>query len=455
MIRSERNADGEDRRLHAVFLQNRIGQRVIAPVSVVKGNDDRLLGKRLAAQDIRLQLVERDAGIPGLGKRPDLRLKLLRGHHFAVRHVLGQMVVHEDGHLRVDLIGRKRRRGQDVQEIILRGVGGHIGSEIVRDPEICAACHAGADHLADVVAEVRAVVEIAHLAADAAGRKIPERRDLCQRAVKLRDGFRFIIFQILSIYRPGRDGEVHTRFLAQGLDRRDALHTLLRVRKRERLVRIVGEDGVAFEITLLAADRLCVAHTLVIAACPLVKHVERLRQNGVRAQRVQLGQRIARVGEEIARVIGQHGRVRVLLIVEVLRQPVGFLVVGQAVVEIDVQNEGFDLVMLHQILRDLFAVAHIRAVHDEIVKAGAIRLVERVYRERAGGRAAENIGIVFVVVLLEISELCHARVIRLVVGEPGKQPVPERAEGVDGKIQPRQQRGQHKDGHEKDQHPFF
>lgn len=58
-------------------------------------------------------------------------------------------------------------------------------------------------------------------------------------------------------------------------------------------------------------------------------------------------------------------------------------------------------------------------------------------------------------VLLEISELCHARVIRLVVGEPGQQPVPERAEGVDGKIQPRQQRGQHKDGHEKDQHPFF
>ena len=302
---------------------------------------------------------------------------------------------------------------------------------------------------------MRAVVEIAHLAADAAGRKIPERRDLCQRAVKLRDGFRFIIFQILSIYRPGRDGEVHTRFLAQGLDRRDALHTLLRVRKRERLVRIVGEDGVAFEITLLAADRLCVAHTLVIAACPLVKHVERLRQNGVRAQRVQLGQRIARVGEEIARVIGQHGRVRVLLIVEVLRQPVGFLVVGQAVVEIDVQNEVFDLVMLHQILRDLFAVAHIRAVHDEIVKACVIRLVERVYRERAGGRAAENIGIVFVVVLFEIAELCHARVIRLIVGEPGQQPVPERAEGIGGKIQRRQQRGQHKDSRKKDQYPFF
>ena len=200
----------------------------------------------------------------------------------------------------------------------------------------------------------------------------------------MRDGFRLKIFQILCIHRPGDDGEVHTRFLAQGLDRRDALHTLLRVRKRERLVRIVGEDGVAFEIAFLAADRFCVAHALVIAARPLVKHVECLRQNGVRAQRFQLGKRIARVGEEIARVIRECGRVGVLLIVEVLRQPVGFLVVGQTVVEIDIQNEILDLVMLHQILRDLFAVAHIRTVHDEIVKAGAIRLVERVYRERTG-----------------------------------------------------------------------
>ena len=78
MIRSERNADGEDRRLHAVFLQNRIGQRVIAPVPVVKGNDDRLFGKRLAPQDICLQFVKRNAGISGLGQRPDLRLELLR-----------------------------------------------------------------------------------------------------------------------------------------------------------------------------------------------------------------------------------------------------------------------------------------------------------------------------------------------------------------------------------------
>lgn len=81
-------------------------------------------------------------------------------------------------------------------------------------------------------------------------------------------------------------------------------------------MRIVGEDGVAFEIAFLAADRFCVAHALVIAARPLVKHVECLRQNGVRAQRFQLGKRIARVGEEIVRVIRECGRVGVLLIVE-------------------------------------------------------------------------------------------------------------------------------------------
>ena len=36
-----------------------------------------------------------------------------------------------------------------------------------------------------------------------------------------------------------------------------------------------------------------------------------------------------------------------------------------------------------------------------------------------------------------------------------KQPVAERTEGVSREIQPGQQRGQHKNGHEKDQYPFF
>ena len=58
-------------------------------------------------------------------------------------------------------------------------------------------------------------------------------------------------------------------------------------------------------------------------------------------------------------------------------------------------------------------------------------------------------------VLLEIGKLRHAGVIRLVVGEPVKQPVSERAEGIGGKIQRSQQRGQHKDSRKKDQYPFF
>ena len=111
--------------------------------------------------------------------------------------------------------------------------------------------------------------------------------------------------------------------------------------------------------------------------------------------------------------------------------------------------------MPDQIPRDLFAVAHIRAVHDEVVKACVKRLVERVHRERAGGRAAEDIGIIVVVVLLKIGELRHAGVICLVVGEPGQQLVSERAEGIGGKIQRCQQHRQHKDGRKKDQHPFF
>ena len=180
---------------------SRIAAEVRQPVGKIQngavGDDDALRRAGRAGGEEQVHGIQiNDLLAPGLQKRLVRRglLRLLqtherravrkpvsythlRGHHFAVRHVLGQMVVHEDRHLRADLVGRKRRRGQDVQEIILRRVGSYIRSEIVRDPEICAACHAGADHLADVVAEVRAVVEIAHLAADAAGRKIPERRD--------------------------------------------------------------------------------------------------------------------------------------------------------------------------------------------------------------------------------------------------------------------------------------
>ena len=51
VILAERDADREDRRFHAVFLQDRVGERVVAEIAVVKRDDDRLFRQRLAPQD--------------------------------------------------------------------------------------------------------------------------------------------------------------------------------------------------------------------------------------------------------------------------------------------------------------------------------------------------------------------------------------------------------------------
>ena len=180
-----------------------------------------------------------------VNQRADLRFKLLRRDHFVVRHVLGQVMIHEDGHARADRRVGQGRGLQDVRKVAYGRVGGHIGPEIVRHPQIRPPGDPCAHHLAHVVAEVRAVIEIPRLAADAAGRKVPVRRDGGQRLIELRDVLCLIVLQVLGVDRPGDHHEVDPGGLTPGLDRGDALHARVGVGKGERLMGIVGEDRIA------------------------------------------------------------------------------------------------------------------------------------------------------------------------------------------------------------------
>ena len=49
---------------------------------------------------------------------------------------------------------------------------------------------------------------------------------------------------------------------------------------------------------------------------------------------------------------------------EVARQAVRLVVIREAVVEVDIQDEVLDFIVFDQVIGDLFTVAHVRAIHD-------------------------------------------------------------------------------------------
>src|SRR5699024_7029290 len=167
-----------------------------------------------------------------------------------------------------------------------------------------------------------------------------------------------------------------------------ALHAVFRLAQRQgAALRVVGENGVGGQILLHAADGLGVPDPLVVSPGDLVEDVKILGQQGVLPQGLELGQTIAEIGQQVAAVVRQRRDIRVHQVVEVFGQPVGLLVVGHAVVQIDVENDVFDLIMFQQIGRELFAVEHIGVIHDEIVEAGVIEFVQGLRGEGAGGGA--------------------------------------------------------------------
>ena len=216
------------------------------------------------------------------------------------------------------------------------------------------------------------VVEIARLTAHATARKVPEIGDFRERRIEICNIFGLKVLEIVDIDRGGHDDQLNVRRFAAFFDRGDRFHAVLGLAEDKVAgLRIVGKDRVGvqivrigFEICVHTADRLDVAHTLVIFACDLVEHVEALRKQAVIAQIFQLGKAVTRVAEQIARVKGQRGRVRVGQVMEVARQAVRLVVIGEAVVEVDIQDEVLDFIVFDQVIGDLFTVAHVRAIHD-------------------------------------------------------------------------------------------
>ena len=119
VILAERDADREDRRFHAVFLQDRIGERVVAEIAVVERDDDRLFRQRLAPQDVGLQLVKGNAlrGEEGVQLAPQLPR-----HHHALRrqrvHQICRLVkVHAAVYGQPEFAPLRHRRAADADRL--------------------------------------------------------------------------------------------------------------------------------------------------------------------------------------------------------------------------------------------------------------------------------------------------------------------------------------------------
>ena len=111
--------------------------------------------------------------------------------------------------------------------------------------------------------------------------------------------------------------------------------------------------------------------------------------------------------------------------------------------------------MVDEIPGDFFAVQHVGVIHDEIIKIGVIELVEGLRGERAGGGAAQNVGIIFRVVGVQIGDLRHTGIVGLVVGKPLKQRIPEGPEGVRDIVERHDQTHQQRHRQAEETDPFF
>ena len=345
----------------------------------------------------------------------------------------------------------------------MRRVRGHISAEIRRNcgdsrrkVGILLLGNAGCHHLANVVAEVRAVVEEARLAADRRGRKIPVIGHFGKRFVEIRDILVVKVLVIVGVHRSGQHNQIDAVFLANLADCGYRLHAGFGLVQVQRLVvGIIGEYRIGVQIIRGRADRLHITHALVIRAGLLVEYVERLRHERVFLLVHQLLIAVPRVRKQKPRVIRQRGHIRVGFVVQAVGQLVGLIIVGQSVVQIHIQHQIFDRVVVNQVVCDLFAVLHIRTVHDEVVELRVQHLVKRFGRQRAGGRAAEEIRVVLVMVLLKIGDFRRTRVVGLVIRKPLHKPVAERAERVGDVVESGQQCGQDQHDNGQRKHPFF
>ena len=460
-VLADGNADGENGRLHVVFLEDRECILVVAQVAIVKREDNRFLGQRRTVVHIIAQLLERNRVIAGLTQRGNLLTERLRRNGSRAVHVLGQLVPCQHRNLNGGVVVRARRR--TLREIVMWRVSRHISAEIRRNRGdsrskvgIILLGNAGCHHLADVVAEVRAVVEEARLTADGRGRKIPVIGHFGERFVEIRDILVVKVVIVIRVHRSGQHDQINAVFLANLADSGHRFHAGFGLVQVQRLVvGIIGEHRIGVQIIRGRANRLHITHALVIRAGLLVEYIERLRHERVLAFVHQLLPTVPRVRKQKPRVIRQRRHIRIGLVVQAVGQLVGLVIVGQTVVQIYIQHQIFNRVVVDQVVCDLFAVLHIRAVHDEVVELGVQHLVERLGRQRAGGRAAEEIRVVFVVVLLEIGDFRRTRIVGLVIRKPLHKPVAERAERVGCVVESGQQNGQNQRDNGQRKHPFF
>ena len=100
------------------------------------------------------------------------------------------------------------------------------------------------------------------------------------------------------------------------------------------------------------------------------------------------------------------------------------------ILRLEQQHHIFHFVMIQQIRSHCQFVAQFAAIPGQVVKAGVQIVIERIGRQRRHLGAADDIRIIVLVMLFQIGDLGHARVLGNIVGIPIHQSVSEHPEGV-------------------------
>ena len=195
-------------------------------------------------------------------------------------------------------------------------------------------------------------------------------------------------------------------------------------------------------IDLRISDLLHVPHPLVVAPGGGVKDVEHLREVRVPEGGGDLVDGILRAAKGVAQIkerLAAAVRQRVHPVVDVVRAGV----VGVGLVEVQIEHQIFDCVVLQKVEGVVSVILGVAAIDEQIIEAGVQILVELLHTIGSGAGGPDDVGIKFLMVVLQPGHFGGAGVVGLVVAVPMEDRVSKDAEwvgqDVDGREDPEQQ----------------
>ena len=296
--------------------------------------------------------------------------------------------------------------------MLRRGLRRHIDAKVLRHIHALVAEDARERHRAHAVAEVRLVVEVPRLVAHGAVGEVPEVRDLGERGEEALNFAAVKITEVLGVRGRTDDDEVHACLLAHPFNLGDARHAIFNLVELHVHRRVVRKGRVGLEIALHVAYVLDVPRALVVRAGVFVENIKGLGEECVVIHVRELVEGIVRAAEQVTQIVPElappaylrgfaHGKL-------VLAR-----VVVSTAVDVDAQEDVFDLAVVEQPPHGVLAVVHIRAVEKAVVELRVEVFIQLLDRIGACGGAANDVGVVLIRVLEQVLVLADAGVERL------------------------------------------